>query len=121
MSLAHDCKHPDAVWLTLIFEGKVVSTKEDAERGFSFFRERCFVWWFSDGLKDLSLRRRACEMVGTFACSMLSLECGSKEEAFRLAELVASQHERDSFYLLGWFLRDGCGCERDLNLAKENS
>ena len=87
---------PDAVWLTSIFEGKVVSTKEDAERGFSFFRERCscsllcLVVYCS--LNDLSLLRRACEMVGTFACSTLSLECGSKEEAFRLAQL-ADDHE----------------------------
>ena len=28
LTLALDCKHPDAVWLTSIFEGKNVSTEE---------------------------------------------------------------------------------------------
>ncbi len=36
LALARDCKHPDAVWLMSIFEGKDVSTKEDAKNAFFF-------------------------------------------------------------------------------------
>ena len=36
LALARDCKHPDALWLTSIFEGKDVWTKENAREVFSF-------------------------------------------------------------------------------------
>ncbi len=34
LALARDCRHPDAVWLTSIFEGKDVLTKERAREVF---------------------------------------------------------------------------------------
>ncbi len=37
LALARDCRHPDANWLTLIFEGKEVSTKEKSREVFFFF------------------------------------------------------------------------------------
>ncbi len=37
-----------------------------------------------------------------------------------MTQVAASQHERDGFYWLGFCFRDGMGCEKDLNLAKEN-
>ncbi len=46
LALARACKHPDAVWLTSIFEGKDVSTKEHAKKVFLSFqndaRALCF-------------------------------------------------------------------------------
>ncbi len=42
------------------------------------------------------------------------------EEAFRLAQGAALEHERDGSYRLGVCFRNGLGCEKDLNLAKEN-
>ncbi len=126
-ALARDCKHPDALWLTSIFEGKEVSTKERAREVFLLNQHDalalCFAWWLSDGhWNDLSLLRRAGEMGNSFACSTL---CGkvweeNKEEAFRLAHLAALQHERDGFNELGDCFRSGIGCEIDLNLAKQN-
>ncbi len=127
LALARDCKHPDAVWLTLIFEGKEVSTKETAREVFlrsgNDARALCFAWWLTDGrADDLSLLRRASEMGNAFACSTLCDEVleGSEDEAFRSAQLAATQHERDGFDLLGRCFRNGFGCEKDLNLAKEN-
>ncbi len=128
LALARDCKHPDAVWLTSIFEGKDVSTKEDARNVFLSFendaRALCFAWFLSDGRwNDLSPLRRAAEMGNSFASSLV---CGeefrreNKEEAFRLARFTAAQHERDGFFWLGHCFREGKGCEKDLNLAKEN-
>ncbi len=46
LSLARDCKHPDAVWFTSIFERKDVLTKERAREVFLSFendaRALCF-------------------------------------------------------------------------------
>ena len=127
LALARDCKHPDAVWLTSIFEGQDVSMEEDARKIFlcceNDARALCFAWCLADRYRtDLPLLRRAYEMGNAFACSALSVEVwvGNKEEAFRFAQLAAAQHERDGFRELGFCFRDSCGCEKDLNLAKQN-
>ncbi len=127
LALARDCKHPDAVWLTSIFEGKDVSTKEDVREVFlcceNDARALCFAWHLiDDRWNDLPLLRRAYEMGNAFACSTLCVEVWGEnnEEAFRLAQVAAAQHERDGFFMLGRCFCDGIGCEKDLNLAKEN-
>ncbi len=124
LALARDCKHPDAEWLASIFEGKDVSTEEGAIEVFLSFendaRALCFSWYLTDHRwNDLSVLRRASEMGNAFACSTLHGELVN-EEAFRLAQLAAMQHERDGFYFLGCCFLNGVGCEKDLNLAKEN-
>ncbi len=127
LALARDCKHPEAVWLSSIFEGKDVSTNEEAREVFLAFendaRALCFAWWLTDDRwKDGSLLHRAAEMGNSFACSRLCEELWEceKEELFPLAQLAATQHERDGFAWLGVCFRNGRGCEKDLNLAKEN-
>ena len=127
LALARDCKHPDAEWLTSIFEGKEVLTKKDAREVFLLHendvRALCFAWWLTDDREDdLTLFRRAYEMGNAFACSTLCWEVWrvNEEEAFRLAQLAAAEHERDGFCLLGYYFRDGRGCNQDLNFAKEN-
>ncbi len=127
LALARDCKHPDAVWLTSIFEGKDVSTEEDAKKVFLSFendaRALCFARLLTgDRMGDMRVLRRAAEMGNAFACSTL---CGQvlgrgETEAFRLAQFSAAQHERNGFYWLGHCFRFGFGCEKDLNLAKQN-
>ncbi len=112
--------------LTSILEGKDVSTRGQAREVFLSSQDialaLCFAWWLNDGWSDLSLLRRASEMGSAFACSSLSraVLCENKHEAFRLAQLAAAERERDGFYLLGLCFRDGIGCEKDLNLAREN-
>ena len=127
LTLARDCKHPDAVWLTSLFEGKDDSTKEDARNIFLSFesdaRALCFAWLLTENRwKDLTLLRRVSEMGNAFACSTLCEQVvfGNEEETFRLAQLAAALHERDGFYWLGRCFRDGVGCDEDLILAKEN-
>ncbi len=127
MALARDYKHPDAVWLTSIFEGKDVSTKERAKEVFLLHANDtlalCFAWYLSDHRSnDLTLLRRSAEMGNAFACSTLSFQVSyrNKEEAFRLAQLAAAQRERDGFSWLGRCFQEGIGCEIDLNLAKQN-
>ncbi len=129
LTLARDCKHPDAVWLTSIFEGKDVSTKEDAREVFLSWendaRALCFAWWLTYGnRRDVSFLRRSSEMGNALACSTLSgmffPYWAEEKEFFRLAQLAALKHERDGFYMLGDYFRNGNECEIDLNLAKEN-
>ncbi len=127
LALARDCKHPEAEWLTSIFEGNDVSSKEDARKVFLSFendaRALCFSWWLADDREgDRTLLRRAYDMGNAFACSSLCDEVWgvNKEEAFHLAQLSALHHERDGFFLLGFCFRHGVGCEKDLNLGKEN-
>ncbi len=126
LALARDCNHPDAEWLTSIFEGKDVSTKGDAREVFILHendaRALCFAWWLTENRKDdLTLLRRSSEMGNAFACATL---CGhiwyNKAEFFRLAQFSASHHERDGIWRLGDCFKFGTGCEKDLNLAKQN-
>ncbi len=127
LALARDCKHPDAVWLTSIFEGKDVSTKERAREVFlgceNDARALCSAWFLTDDRwSDLSLLRRASELGNAFSCSKLFeyVSEGNEEEAFRLAQFAAVHRERDGFYMLGSCFREGRRCEKDLNSAKEN-
>ena len=129
LALARDCKHPDAEWLTSIFEGKDVSTKEDAKKVFlcceNDARALCFAWWLTeeeDPENGLNLLHRASELGNALACSRLYdfVDTENLEEYFRLARFVASQRERNGFCMLGRCFRDGIGCDKDLNLAKEN-
>ncbi len=129
LALARDCKHPDAEWLTSIFEGKDVATKEKVREVFLLHendaRALCFAWWLTDDRgNDLTLLRRAAEMGCAFACATfffkVLLVVGKKNEAFRLAQLAVVKHERDGSYCLGYAFASGSGCEKDLNLAREN-
>ncbi len=127
LALARDCKHPDAVWLTSIFEGKDVSTKEKVREVFLWHqddaRALCFAWWMNEMRgNDLTLLRRAAEMGNAFACSTLGGKVWpeSEEEAFRLAQFSVAHRECDGFFLLGFCFGYGVCCERDLHLAKEN-
>ncbi len=127
LNLAQHCKHPDAVWLTSIFEGKHVSTKEEAKEVFLLYqddaRALCFAWHLTAHRDlDLSLIGRAAEMGCGFAASTLSSLCamsGKREEAFFFAQLAASKHERSGYLWIGLFLRGGIS-EKNLSLAKEN-
>ena len=125
LAIARNCKHPDALWLTSVFEGKDVSTKEDAQevllRCENDARALCFAWClrYSD---DSSLLDRASDRGCAFACSTLCwhLWDENKEEAFRFAKLAAGLLERDGFFWLGRCYRDGVACEKDSTSAKEN-
>ena len=127
LSLARDCKHPDAVWLTSMFEGKDVST-ETKVREVLLRRENdayalCLAWCMASNRDDdLSLLHRACDAGNAFACAIF---CGqvwteNLEKSLRLGLVSASKFERDGFYVLGECFRFGVGCEINRTLSKEN-
>jgi hypothetical protein len=129
LELASSCKHPDAQWLTEVCAGMDVNTVEDAERVFSALgqndaRALCFLWMLGDQNGLLPLRRSA-ELGFAFAQASLASKFGPWEGAdgenrFRFARLSADQGERDGYSQLGFCFRDGEGCEKNLNKAKEN-
>ncbi len=127
LALARECKHPDAEWLTFIFERKEVSTREEAKKVFLLHqndaRALCFAWWMSyDRMEDRSRLCRAAEMGYAFACSSLCEEVSNENtaETFRLAQLAAGSYERDGFFWYGRCLESGIGCERERYSAKDN-
>ncbi len=56
LALARGCKHPDAMWLTSIFDGKDVSKKEKVREVFLSHRNDaralCFAWCLTDDRKE---------------------------------------------------------------------
>jgi TPR repeat protein len=123
LELASSCQHPDARWLTEACAGKDKNTVEDANRVFSALgqndaRALCFVWMLGDDT-DLAPLRRSAELGFDFAQALLSARALGMER-FMLAQLAATQGERDGFALLGWCFRFGHGCGMDLDKAKEN-
>jgi TPR repeat protein len=123
LEMASSCQHPDARWLTEACAGKDLNTIEDAKRIFSALgqndaRALSFAWLFGD-LRDSTLLHPAAELGFAFAQALLAGRTEG-EEKFKFAKLAASQGERDGFYWLGWCFRDGQGCEKDLDKAKEN-
>ena len=123
LEMAASCEHPDARWLTEACAGKDVKTVEDAKRVFSALgqndaRALCFLWLLGDR-GDLSPLRRSAELGFAFAQALVADEI-SGEEKVKFAQLAAAQGERDGFVWLALCFRDGEGCEKDLNKAKEN-
>jgi hypothetical protein len=121
LEMASSCQHPDALWLTEVCAGKDVATK-DAKRVFSALgqndaRALCFAW-LCGGLENSSLRRSA-ELGFAWAQAWMAWKTEG-DEKFKFAQLAASQGERYGFYWLGVCFRDGAGCEKDLDKAKEN-
>ncbi len=128
LARAHDCKHPDAVWLTSVFDGKDVSTMEEAREVLLLYqddaRALCFSWFLSRDWSDPLILRRAAELGNALACSWMPIVCaanGNWQEIFRWAQLAAAQHERDGFYWTAYCLRGGISCEKNLSLANENT
>jgi hypothetical protein len=122
IAIASSCQHLDARWLTETCAGKDVITKEDAKRVFSAIgqndaRALCFAW--RCGGSDLVPLRRSAELGFAFAqAEWAGIFWG--EGKFTFAQLAASQGERDGFTWLGVCFRDGEGCEKDFDKAKEN-
>ncbi len=129
LALARDCKHPDAEWLTSIFEGKQIATKEEAREVFlshpNDARALCFAWWlinFDDRDDERRLLFRAVDSNDAFASATLCSDVltGNKKKAFNLAQRCALAKERDGFFHFGYCLHFGFDCEVDLDGAKFN-
>jgi hypothetical protein len=121
LELASVCEHPNAVWLTKLFRGRVVAPREKARgvfRGCENVDSRalCFAGLLGGAFAEI---RRAAGLGDAFAQAWMAWQSGGKE-SFRWAEKSAAQDERDGFYYLGDCYRDGKGCQKDLERAKEN-
>lgn len=120
LSRAASCEHPDARWLTALFDGKDVNTREEVREMFlalgeSDARGLCFAALLSSPV-DMARLRRSAELGEPFAQARLA----GKDERFSLALRAAAQGEPEGFSRLGFSYRNGVGCEKDLEKAKEN-
>jgi hypothetical protein len=130
LELAAACEHKEAQWLTRVFAGKTVSTREEARDIFLALGENdarglCFAALLSmnieDGEKgnDVALVRRSAELGCALAQAKMA-EVTDGGEQFRFASLSASQRERDGFFSLGFCFKYGHGCVENLDKAREN-
>jgi hypothetical protein len=117
LELASVCEHPNAVWLTKLVGGRDVASREDARQLFlgceNDPRALCFVGGEVD---------QAAKLGDAFAQALMADRTFGEVdvESFRWAEKSAAQGERDGFYLLGRYYRDGIGCQKGMERAKEN-
>jgi hypothetical protein len=122
LELASVCKHPNAVWLTKIFAGRDVVSREEARQVFlgceNDPRALCLAGLFGGNFDEI---RRAANVGDAFAQAEMASAWDTHAEAvFQWAEKSAAQGERDGFYYLGYCYRDGIGCEKDAERANEN-
>jgi hypothetical protein len=120
LKLAAVCTHPDAVWLTTLFAGREVQTRDEAEKlflacGESDGRALCFAAACSES-GDFG---KAARMGYPFAQAMAAWTARGFER-LEWAQKAAAQGERNGFLWLGACHRDGDGCNKDLEKAKEN-
>jgi hypothetical protein len=123
LELAPACEHKEARWLTGVFAGKTVSTKQEAKDVFLALGENdarglCFAALLT-GHDANALLRRSAELGCALAQAQMA-ELMDFDEEFRFATLAALQRERDGFYWLGYCLKNGHGCEKNADKAKEN-
>jgi TPR repeat protein len=119
LELASVCKHPNAVWLTKLFGGRDVTSAEDAKQVFlgceSDPRAVCFAGLLGWTFDEVG---RVAELGDAFAQAWKAGHTNA-EESFLWAEKSAAQGERDGLSCLAYCYRDGIGCEKDAERAKE--
>jgi TPR repeat protein len=69
--------------------------------------------------EDITSLRRSAELGYGFAQAWMAGQTRG-EEKFKISQVAAGEGERDGFYWLGRCFRDGEGCEKKLDKAKEN-
>jgi hypothetical protein len=120
LELAAACEHPDAVWLTKLFGGRDVNTKEEAIQAFLCCENDLRALCFAAFLGGIAVEIRRSADLGD-AVAQAWMACRTEgEEGFRWAEKSAAQGERNGFYALGCCWEFGDGCEEDKERAKEN-
>lgn len=132
LELAAACEHNEARWLTRVFAGKTVSTKEEARDVFLALGENdarglCFAALLLNNEDDdyeeerrVALLRRSAELGCALAQGMMA-EQTEGEDGFRLATFAASQRERVGFFWLGHYFQDGDDdCDENVEKAREN-
>jgi hypothetical protein len=119
LDLACVCDHPNAFWLTKLFAGRDVASREEARQVFLGCeydpRALCFAGVV---VRDFDEIRRAADLGDAFAQAWMA---GRRPggERFWWAEKSAAQGERDGFYQFGRCYRYGSGCVEDAEKGKK--
>jgi TPR repeat protein len=113
------CEHLDAIWLTNLFTGRDVSTVEEARQVFlgceNDPRALCLAAILDDSDHEIC---RAAVLGGALSQASMAFKTYG-DECFRWAGKAAVQGERDGFFWLGCCNRNGQGCVKDVEKAKE--
>jgi hypothetical protein len=118
LDLASVSEHTNAVWLTKLFAGLDVASREEAREVFLGCGNdpEDVAGVLGDSVDEI---RRAADLGDAFAQAWMAWQTDG-EESFRWAGKSAVQGERDGFFFLGHYYRGRIGCEKDLEKAKEN-
>jgi hypothetical protein len=122
LELAAACKHPDAVWLTKLFAGCSVKSKEEARRVFLGCEDEPKALSFA-ALLDVWVREEAILQAADLGDAFAQVRMAWRtygEKRFEWAKKSATQGERDGFYLLGRCYDEAEGCKRNVGRAKKN-
>jgi TPR repeat protein len=120
LELACLCEHPNAVWLTKLFAGREVASREEARQVFLGREYDPRALSLAGVLvRDFGEIGRAADLGDGLALAEMAEETDGKER-FLWAEKCASQGERDGFFWLGYCFGEGIGCLKDAEKAKEN-
>jgi hypothetical protein len=127
LELAAACEHPDAKYLTNVFAGKTVKTKEEARNVLlaqpeTDSRAICFaelVLTCDNGGWNMLRMTLSAEFGFAFAQAFMAAATEG-EERFKFAQASAAQRERDGFLWLGHCFSLSFGCEKNLLEGKRN-
>jgi hypothetical protein len=119
LELASVCEHPSAVWLTEVFGGFEVNTKEEARQVFLGKNDPRALCFAAVLVRDFDEIRRVADLGDAFA-QVERAWLTSGQERFRWSEKSAGQGERDGFFYFGYCHRYGVGCQEDAEIATAN-
>jgi hypothetical protein len=122
LALAAASQQPQCRWLTGVFDGKTVTTVNEARDVFLADEKKspaslCFAALLSQPW-DEALLRQSADLGYPLAQARMANRTGG-EEMLLFANSAVSQRERDGFCWLGWCYEVGDGYEEDLDKARE--
>jgi hypothetical protein len=124
LAQAKACKHQEALWLSNVCDGKIVTNKDEARELFTSLgandaRGLCFAGCCMEDLNCVVSWRRSAELGNAFAqAKVANWTCG--QERLKFAMDAARQGERDGYFWVGEYFLDGEECEKDWGKALEH-
>jgi hypothetical protein len=120
LELASVCEHPNTVWLTNLFGGRALASREEAKQVFLGCEKDPRALCFAALLGGLFYKvYRASDLGDAFAQAWMA-DGTTGQDCFRWAEQSVAQGERDGFYQLGHCYGYGIGCVADAERAQAN-
>jgi TPR repeat protein len=120
LELASVCEHPNTAWLTKLFGGRAVASREEARQVFLGCEKDPRALCFAALLGGLFHKVRQTAVLGDAFAQAWMADGTTGQDCFRWAEQSVAQGERDGFYQLGHCYGYGIGCVADAERAQAN-